>query len=96
LKRLRAQISNPTYLEITRADVDKAMAVAEYCRTIGIGASDVLAIGDGPNDLAVFAFAGVSVAPANARPEVLAAADIVTASNDEDGVAVYLDRLLSR
>jgi Cof subfamily protein (haloacid dehalogenase superfamily) len=88
---LRAQISNPTYLEITRADVDKAMAVAEYCRTIGIGASDVLAIGDGPNDLAVFAFAGVSVAPANARPEVLAAADIVTASNDEDGVALVLD-----
>ena len=90
---LRAQISNPTYLEITRKDVDKAIAVAEYCRTAGIDASEVLATGDGPNDLGVFAFAGISVAPANARPEVLAAADFITASNDDDGVALVLDAL---
>jgi hydroxymethylpyrimidine pyrophosphatase-like HAD family hydrolase len=50
-----------------------------------------------PNDLGMFAWAGWGrVAVANAHPLVLAAADEVTLTNDEDGVAVYLDRLLSR
>ena len=46
----------------------------------------MVAIGDGPNDLGLFTYAGTSVAPANARPEVLAAADWITTSNDDDGV----------
>jgi Cof subfamily protein (haloacid dehalogenase superfamily) len=87
---LRAQISNPTYLEITRDDVDKAAAVEAFCALNGIDSAEVLAIGDGPNDLGMFAFAGVSVAPANARPEVLAAADYITASNDDHGLANVL------
>lgn len=84
---LRAQISNPTYVEITRSDVDKATAVESFCALNGIGPAEVVAIGDGPNDLGMFAFAGLSVAPANARPEVLGAADYITASNDDHGVA---------
>jgi hypothetical protein len=91
---LLAQASNPTYLEITAAGVDKAAAVREWCASRRIEARDVVAIGDGPNDLALFAFAGRSVAPANARPEVLAAATWVTAGNDEDGVAQALIKLL--
>jgi Cof subfamily protein (haloacid dehalogenase superfamily) len=92
---LLAQRSNPTYLEITRAGVDKADAVRYYCGLSGIAAADVVAIGDGANDLPLFAFAGRSIAPANARPDVLAAATWVTAGNDEDGVAVALERLLT-
>ncbi len=87
---LRAQVSNPTYLEITRSDVDKADAVRRYCASTGIAASDVVALGDGPNDLGLFAFAGTSVAPASARPEVVAAATFVTRGNDDDGVAAAL------
>lgn len=90
---LRAQVSNPTYLEITRDDVDKAEAVARYCVTQGIDRDDVVAIGDGPNDLGLLAYAGVSVAPRSARPEVLAAATCVTSSNDDDGVARALNAL---
>jgi hydroxymethylpyrimidine pyrophosphatase-like HAD family hydrolase len=45
-----------------------------------------------PNDLPMLSWAGTGVAVANAHPEVLAAADEVTASNDDDGVAEYLDR----
>jgi hydroxymethylpyrimidine pyrophosphatase-like HAD family hydrolase len=57
----------------------------------------VLVFGDMPNDLPMFEWAGWHrVAVANAHPDVLAAADEVTSSNDEDGVAVFLDRLLSR
>jgi hydroxymethylpyrimidine pyrophosphatase-like HAD family hydrolase len=56
----------------------------------------VLVFGDMPNDLPMFGWAGWGrVAVANAHPLVRAAADDVTLTNDEDGVAVYLDRLLT-
>jgi hypothetical protein len=42
----------------------------------------------------MLAFAGVAVAPANAHPDVLAAADLITASNDEDGVATALGQVV--
>lgn len=91
---LHAQISNPTYLEVTATGVDKASAVAAYCESHGIAAEDVVAIGDGPNDLGLFAFAGRCIAPANARPEVLKESDVVVASNDADGVAQAVLSLL--
>ena len=47
-----------------------------------------------PNDLPMLAWAGRAVAVANAHPEVLAVADEVTASNDDDGVALVLERLV--
>lgn len=84
---LMAQVSNPTYLEITGRGVDKASAVRRHCEHHGIEPASVVAIGDGPNDLGLFAYAGTSVAPINARAEVLAAADWHTRSNDDDGVA---------
>ena len=90
---LRAQTSNPTYLEVTRADVDKAAALAAHCAARGIPARSVVAMGDGRNDLGMLAYAGTAVAPANAHPEVRAAAGLLTASNDDDGVARAL-RLL--
>ena len=90
---LRGQVSNPTYLEITAATVDKASAVAAYCRDHGVDRAQVLAVGDGPNDRGLLELAGVAVAPANARPEVRAAADLHTASNDDDGVAAVLQHL---
>lgn len=93
---LCAQVSNPTYLEITRDDVDKAHATAEYLTTRGIDPADVVAIGDGPNDLGLLALVGVSVAPASARPEVLAEATFVTTSNDDDAVARALRALVPR
>jgi Cof subfamily protein (haloacid dehalogenase superfamily) len=90
---LLAQVSNPTYLEITRRDVDKAAWVRQHCARRGIDPSAVVAIGDGPNDLGLFAFAGTSVAPASARPEVAAAATWLTRGNDDDGVAWALSVL---
>jgi Cof subfamily protein (haloacid dehalogenase superfamily) len=90
---LRAQVSNPTYLEVTHRDVDKSSAVRRHCTKHGIDPAAVVAIGDGPNDLGLFAYVGTSVAPANARDEVLAAADWITRSNDDDGVAWALRTL---
>jgi len=78
-------------LEISAAGVSKASGLASLAAEFGVEAADVIAFGDMPNDLPMLAWAGRAVAVANAHPEVLAAADEVTASNDDDGVAQVLD-----
>ena len=83
-----------TVVEISGAGVTKASALATLCAAEGIVRAAVIAFGDAPNDLALLAFAGRSVAVGNAHPDVLAAAGEVTASNDDDGVAQVLERLL--
>ena len=87
---LRGQVSNPNYLEVTAGDVDKASTLLSYADARGYRPEQVLVMGDGPNDLGMFSVSGISVAPANASPEVLDAADVVSPSNDEDGVAFVL------
>jgi len=85
------------FIEICPPRVDKATGLAVVADALGVDPDDVLVFGDMPNDLAMFAWAGwARVAVANAHPSLLAAADDVTLSNDHDGVAFYLDRLLSR
>lgn len=79
-------------LEISAVGVSKATSLAALCAEQGLGAVDTVAFGDMPNDLPMLAWAGHSVAVANAHPEVIAVVDEVTASNDEDGVAQVLER----
>src|SRR5690242_3499343 len=74
-----------TLLEISAVGVSKASALARLCAQRGIAREDVIAFGDMPNDLPMLTWAGHSVAVANAHPDVIAAADEVTASNDEAG-----------
>jgi hydroxymethylpyrimidine pyrophosphatase-like HAD family hydrolase len=76
--------------------VTKASALARLAGRAGITPEQVVAFGDMPNDLPMLAWAGRAVAVANAHPEVLALADEVTASNDDDGVALVLERLVGR
>ena len=82
-------------LEISAAGIDKGSAVARLCDSAGIDRADVIAFGDMPNDLSLLAWAGTAVAVANAHPDILAVAAEVTRSNDDDGVAVVLERLLA-
>jgi hydroxymethylpyrimidine pyrophosphatase-like HAD family hydrolase len=85
------------YVDISPPHVTKATGLSVVADAVGVDPADVLVFGDMPNDLPMFAWAGWSrVAVANAHPDLLAVADEMTLSNDEDGVAVYLDRLLSR
>ncbi|MFN2537638.1 MAG: HAD family hydrolase [Mycobacteriales bacterium] len=79
-------------LEMSAVGVSKASGLAAFAADAGVAAEDVVAFGDMPNDLPMLSWAGYAVAVANAHPEVLAAADFVTGSNDEDGVADVLDR----
>jgi Cof subfamily protein (haloacid dehalogenase superfamily) len=85
--------SGSDFVEVAAASVTKAFALEAYCAARGVSAAAVVAFGDMPNDLPMLEWAGRGVAVANAHPDVLAAADEITASNDEDGVAVVLERL---
>jgi Cof subfamily protein (haloacid dehalogenase superfamily) len=76
-------------VEVTAAGVNKATAVAE----LGVPPEHVIAFGDYPNDIPMLTWAGRGVAMGNAHADVLAIADEVTATNDEDGVALVLERL---
>jgi hypothetical protein len=80
-------------VEAAAHGVTKATTVAEIAAAHGIGRESVIAFGDMPNDLPLLTWAGTSCAVANAHPEVRAAATHVIGSNDEDGVAAYLETL---
>jgi Cof subfamily protein (haloacid dehalogenase superfamily) len=80
-------------VELSAVGVNKAAALAELCDELGVEPGDVMAFGDFLNDLPMLAWAGHSVAVANAHPDLIAEADEVTASNDEDGVAIVLERV---
>ena len=77
-------------LELNSANAHKGLALKRFAEHLGFGLENCMAFGDGANDLTMVRMAGVGVAMSNACPEVLAAADRVTLSNDEDGVAAVL------
>ncbi len=83
-------------IEVSAAGISKATTLESVVAEHGFIAADVVAFGDMPNDLPLLAWAGRGIAVANAHPEVLAAVDEVTASNDDDGVAVVLEQLFRR
>ena len=84
------------FAEICPPGVDKGTGLAVVAETLGVDPTEVLVFGDMPNDAPMFAWAGWGrVAVANAHPSIRAMADELTLTNDEDGVAVFLDRLLS-
>ncbi|WP_199430802.1 HAD family hydrolase [Qaidamihabitans albus] len=79
-------------IELAARGVTKATGLAEVGRRLGVDAEHTIAFGDMPNDLEMLRWAGHGVAVANAHPDVLDAADEVTAPNSEDGVAQVLER----
>lgn len=79
-------------LELNAAAAHKGAALGRLAAHLGLSLANCLALGDGRNDLTMIEAAGVGVAMANAHPDVRAAADYVTASNDADGVAAALAR----
>jgi Cof subfamily protein (haloacid dehalogenase superfamily) len=81
-------------LEVSGPGVSKATTLALCCAERGISSDEVVAFGDMPNDLEMLAWAGTSYAMANAHPDVLESASGRTLTNNEDGVAVVIERIL--
>jgi len=80
------------YLEICSLRAGKGQGLKAIAQHLGMHPSEMMAIGDGLNDLDMIAEAGIGVAMGNALPEVQAAADVITASQEEDGVAEALEK----
>ena len=79
--------SEPFFLELVPNGIDKARSLAVLLDELGMAREEMIAIGDGFNDLSMIQFAGLGVAMANAQEVVRQAADYITLSNEEDGVA---------
>jgi HAD superfamily hydrolase (TIGR01484 family) len=80
------------WLDLAPEGISKASALAEVAAQLGVDQADVLAIGDGRNDIEMITWAGRGVAMGQSPDEVKAAADHVTAPVDQDGVALELHR----
>ncbi|HJU09637.1 MAG TPA: HAD family hydrolase [Candidatus Binataceae bacterium] len=81
-------------LTITAAGADKGAALSVACADMGISTTEVVAFGDAEADIEMFRVAGASVAMGQASPHLKSIATAVTLSNDEDGVAVAVEKLL--
>jgi Cof subfamily protein (haloacid dehalogenase superfamily) len=86
--------SQPYYLDITSPGANKGTAFSKLAELLTIPPAEIAVIGDGSNDVAMFARGGLSVAMGNASPEVKRAADFVTESNREDGFAAAVHRYI--
>ena len=81
-------------LEFTRADVNKGVGLQKMAQLLDIPVAQTMAVGDTENDLAIIRAAGVGVAMGNATAAVKSAADYITTSNDENGVATAIAHFL--
>ncbi len=96
VKGIYLTTSADVLLETANKDAGKGPALRELAKMLGIDREEIAAFGNAENDIDMIRFAGTGVAVANAAEEVRAAADEVTESNDEDGVARWIMRYLEK
>lgn len=87
--------SEDFFLEIMAKNIDKAASLDRLIQLIDIPQENVVCCGDGYNDISMIRFAGVGVAMANAKDVVKEAADVITGSNDEDGLVPIIEEYFS-
>lgn len=92
--RLSIYRSEPFFIEVMARGVNKGDAIAGLLERLGMEREDVIACGDGLNDLTMIRYAGLGVAMGNAQQEVKEAADVVTLSNDDDGLIPIIDKYI--
>lgn len=86
--------SEPFFVEVMPQNIDKAYSLGKLLKHLELERSQMIACGDGFNDLSMIKYAGLGVAMANAQDIVKEAADYITLSNDEDGVAKVIDKFM--
>jgi hypothetical protein len=86
---------NDLMIEMSLLGVNKGTGLAKLAQERGFTAADVAAVGDMPNDVPMLKWAGRGAAVANAHPWVMEVADEFLPSNDDHGVAVFIDRIIS-
>ncbi|MFE3164352.1 HAD family hydrolase [Streptomyces sp. NPDC059224] len=88
-------MSGPGTVELQPCGVTKATGLALAADHLGLSPERAIAFGDMPNDIPMFDWASYGVAMANAHAELKAVADEITLSNEDDGIAVVLERLFT-
>lgn len=86
--------SEPYFLELVPKGIDKAQSLSVLLKEIGLTKDEMIAIGDGFNDLSMIQYAGLGIAMENAQSVVKENADFITRSNSEDGVAYAVERFI--
>jgi Cof subfamily protein (haloacid dehalogenase superfamily) len=86
--------SKPSYLEVNHRLATKGVALSKLAEQLNISREQVMAFGDSFNDLEMLEYAGYGFAVANAHPEVRSHVQYITASNNEDGVALALREMV--
>lgn len=86
--------SEPYFLEVVPCSVDKANTLGILMEKLGVKPEEVIAIGDGVCDFSMIQMAGLGIAMGNAQDSVKVCADMVTASNEEDGVALAVEKAI--
>jgi hydroxymethylpyrimidine pyrophosphatase-like HAD family hydrolase len=89
-----ATFSKPNYLEIIPVGVNKANALATVAQSLEVELSQSAAIGDGLNDLEMLREVGLGIAMGNASETVKSVAKWVTGTNEEEGVALAVQKLV--
>lgn len=93
--RLDIYRSEDFFLELVPLGVDKASSIDYLLKSLGCTKEGCIACGDSYNDLTMIKYAGLGVAMGNANDDIKAAADFITLSNDEDGVAYVIEKFVS-
>ena len=86
--------SQPYYLDVTHPDANKGHVVTVLSQALSIPTTGIATIGDMPNDVLMFRKSGLSIAMANASPEVRAQAQVVTTSNEQEGFASAMEAFI--
>mgnify|MGYP001707608911 CR=1 FL=1 len=86
--------SDPFFLEVLPKGIDKAQSLERLLEVLGLTREQMIACGDGYNDLTMIRYAGLGVAMENAVLPVRNAADYITASNNDDGVGLVVEKFM--
>ncbi|HRL85819.1 MAG TPA: Cof-type HAD-IIB family hydrolase [Bacteroides uniformis] len=86
--------SEPYFLEVVPCGVNKANTLGALLEHLGVTREEVIAVGDGVCDVTMLQLAGMGVAMGHSQDSVKVCADYVTASNEEDGVALAVEKLI--
>lgn len=92
--KLNVFFSEPYFMEITPLGIEKASALARLSEILGTTAEQMMACGDGLNDIPMLQYAGLAIAMDNAYEETKKVADYIVASNEDDGVAEAIQRFI--
>lgn len=83
--------SEPFFIEVMPQNVDKATSLDRMLESVGLTRDNAICCGDGFNDISMIKYAGLGVAMGNAQPAVKEVADLITGTNDEDGLVPVID-----